>query len=688
MLILVTSASAADLLVPWQYPTIQAAIDATVDGDTVIIAASSGTYTGPGNRDINFLGKAITVRSESGPETCAVNCNCTNSGENHSGFIFENGEDGNSILQGFTITDCFVDGGEGGGIRCRGGRTGNVTPTILDCIITANSSGIYCERSNPEITDCIITDNNSAHCFSGGIYCTESNPKITGCTISNNKGMPSTTPTCTSGGGISCYKSSPTITECSITNNSTQYYGDGGGIWCYDSSPAITACDITDNSGYNGGGIYCEDSNLVINDCNISGNSALEGDGIYFIKSNPNITNCAITNNDTGIQSTDSNSTIVNCTIKNNGTGISCNEGNVKITDSTLAGNSPFGALYISKTICTITRCNIMGNSAYSGGGISCPGSSLVISNSKISGNFAQTYGGAISCTHVGDLILNNCTVTDNTAENGGGGLHFINSSSVITNCILSDNFAAIGPEFFLETLSPYFPSSLTAWYSNVKGGQAACYDPCDAIEWNIGNIYGDPCFVEPGYWADINDPNIIVEPNDPNAIWIDGDYHLLPISPCINAGDPNYIPKPNETDLDGNPRIIDGRIDMGAYETVFHKARLWIKPRALSRKHHKFKWIIAWMYLPDEVSKDQIDTDTPLTLYPGGIEAQYQYVFENHGQSNKRTRVLAFFNSRQFLDAVDTNGLVKLKTIGFLKEPGQYFTGSDFIIIVNPHKK
>jgi hypothetical protein len=44
-------------------------------------------------------------------------------------------------------------------------------------------------------------------------------------------------------------------------------------------------------------------------------------------------------------------------------------------------------------------------------------------------------------------------------------------------------------------------------------------------------------------------------------------DYHLLPASPCIDAGDLNYVAGPNETDLDGNPRVINGRIDMGAYE-------------------------------------------------------------------------------------------------------------------------
>jgi hypothetical protein len=49
--------------------------------------------------------------------------------------------------------------------------------------------------------------------------------------------------------------------------------------------------------------------------------------------------------------------------------------------------------------------------------------------------------------------------------------------------------------------------------------------------------------------------------------IWIEGDYHLLQDSPCIDTGDPNYIVGPNETDLDGKSRVIGGRIDMGAYE-------------------------------------------------------------------------------------------------------------------------
>ncbi len=91
------------------YPTIQAAIGAAVDGDEVVCA--NGTYTGPGNRDIDFLGKAITVRSidPNDPNIAAatvIDCNATPD-DRHRGFWFHNGEDGNSVLDGLTITGVY-----------------------------------------------------------------------------------------------------------------------------------------------------------------------------------------------------------------------------------------------------------------------------------------------------------------------------------------------------------------------------------------------------------------------------------------------------------------------------------------------------------------------------------------------------------------------------------------------------
>ena len=108
------------------FATIQKAIDSAFDSDTVLVA--DGTYTGPGNRNLDFLGKAITVRSESGPENCIIDCNHAG-----CGFKFDDDEDANSILDGFTITNGF---GRGGGIYCR-----DSSPTIKNCIITGNMGG-------------------------------------------------------------------------------------------------------------------------------------------------------------------------------------------------------------------------------------------------------------------------------------------------------------------------------------------------------------------------------------------------------------------------------------------------------------------------------------------------------------------------------------------------------------------
>ncbi|MHC4575190.1 MAG: choice-of-anchor Q domain-containing protein, partial [Planctomycetota bacterium] len=75
------------------------------------------------------------------------------------------------------------------------------------------------------------------------------------------------------------------------------------------------------------------------------------------------------------------------------------------------------------------------------------------------------------------------------------------------------------------------------------------------------GNIDWDPCFVRSG-WDANGTPDYLWD-----DFWVGGDYHLRADSPCINAGDPCYVVGPNETDIEGRPRVICGLIDMGAYE-------------------------------------------------------------------------------------------------------------------------
>jgi len=242
------------------------------------------------------------------------------------------------------------------------------------------------------------------------------------------------------------------------------------------------------------------------------------------------------------------------------------------ITDCIITGNSrgekyAGGGISCRDDATIIKNCKITGNWApWAGGGISCLNSAATIKNCQISGNSTRICGGAIYSETYSDYpspTIINCTITGNFVRGGRGrytgGIYCDwGSSPTITNCILWGNSRR---QIYTPGGTPPFVAC-----SNVQG---TWFGP------GLGNINADPCFVEAGYWADANDANIIVEPNDPNAIWIEGDYHLLQTSPCIDTGDPNFIPEPNETDVEGNPRVADGDgdgnsvVDMGAYEFV-----------------------------------------------------------------------------------------------------------------------
>ena len=332
------------------------------------------------------------------------------------------------------------------------------------------------------------------------------------------------------GGGILCLSSSPTITNCTISGNSAS---SGGGIYC-TSSPTITNCTISGNWAGSGGGIYCyQSSSATITNCTISGNSASSGGGIYcYQSSSPTISNCTITGNWAsycgGIYCILSSPTIINCTITEN-----------QATSSSGTGAGIYCEYFSSPTI---TNCTISGNWAVSGGGIYCyQSSSPTITNCTITGNWAD-YGGGIYCYNSSPTITNS-TITGNTATFCGGGIYCEYSSSpTVKNSILWGDICDLLPtanEIWIDS------SSITIIYSDIQGGYAG-----------TGNINADPMFVDP----------------------TNGDLHLKPFSPCIDAGD-NSAPNLPLTDIDGEDRKIDDPgvldtgnglapiVDMGAHE-------------------------------------------------------------------------------------------------------------------------
>lgn len=252
---------------PADFSNIQAAIDDANDGDAVLVA--DGIYMGVGNLNLDFKGKAITVRSQNGPDKCIINCLMAG-----RGFTFHSGEDANSVLDGFTVTNGCL--GNGAGIYC-----GSSSPTIRNCVITGNTAPWIQGFPGWFATD------------GGGIGLQGSSAVIANCIISNNTATES-------GGGIWSEVGSPTIVNCIISNNEASG-GMGGGIYCYTRgdpdprlSPIINNCIIAGNSAYIGGAIYRSKGEIA--NCTICYNSAdLRGGGVY--QCSGSITNCIIWGN-------------------------------------------------------------------------------------------------------------------------------------------------------------------------------------------------------------------------------------------------------------------------------------------------------------------------------------------------------------------------------------------------------
>ena len=275
-------------------PTIQDAIRFARDGDIVEVAP--GTYTGAGNWDIDFRGKAITVRSAEGPARTIIDCQGS-----HRGFYFQD-EDSDSILQGFTIRNGLVTGSD------IPSDNAYWNPSSIHPV----GGGIYCEFSDPTIIDCVIERCKAE--VGGGIGCVEASPTIIDCNIEQCRaGDQGPAESGGFGAGIGLIRGSDVqMINCRIEDNEGFYNSLGGGIYCWQSDIHLTGCTIASNSAtgnIKGGGLFCGgySSEILLENCIISNNTAEKGGGL-FIGSAPGSSSDSIREM----------ATIVNCTIAHN----------------------------------------------------------------------------------------------------------------------------------------------------------------------------------------------------------------------------------------------------------------------------------------------------------------------------------------------------------------------------------
>ena len=439
-------------------------------------------------------------------------------------------------------------------------------------------------------------------------------------------------------------------------------HGFGAGIYNNSSSPTMANCTFSRNAAsLGGGGMYNVNSSPTLTNCMFGGNSAKQwGGGMYSGGvSSPTLSNCTFSDNQGyrggGMYSTGGQLTLTTCTFNRNtayhGGGIENITSSLMLKNCIFSGNSAVecgGGLHDYESSMTITNCVFSGNSAsgrhIGGGGICFEDSSLSITNTTFSGNLAVKHGGGIYCPFP---PMPSAALSGSSAGLAAGPF-------TINSCILWGNSDSGGEDESAQ-LDVYIPPVVN--YSCIQGWTGALG--------GIGSIGDDPCFMAPGYW-------------DANGAWVDSDYHLLAGSPCIDAGDPNYVPEPNETDLDGKPRIINGRIDMGAYEYMPSiPAEVDIEPDTLNLTS-KGKWITAFIRLTEDYDVDDIE--------PNSVFLEEQIKAEQLLVNEQEQVAIAKF-SREEVQAILNTGDIELTITGWLKD-GTRFEGKDTIKIIDNNVK
>jgi hypothetical protein len=213
----------------------------------------------------------------------------------------------------------------------------------------------------------------------------------------------------------------------------------------------------------------------------------------------------------------------------------------------------------------------------------------------------------------------------------------------------------ALKATFIPPSPFPVGAPTLFVSYSDIEGGADAIHvDPYSTLIWEGGNIDADPCFLLPGYW----EPN--GTPGDANDdFWVEGDYRLGLLSPCIDTGDPNYTAEPNETDVAGRPRLIGGCIDMGAFESDYLEVPVRFTPQTLNPCSRQ-RWIKAHCVLPAPLTTDDVDSNEPVVIYPFRIEAADVNIFINDQNS---VEIVATF-ARSNLPPIWTMGTEPLEML------------------------
>ncbi|HYF67749.1 MAG TPA: S8 family serine peptidase, partial [Ohtaekwangia sp.] len=385
------------LLVPANYPTIQAAINAASNGDEIIV--SPGTYY----ENINLLGKRIAVVSlyhsmgdRKYIENTIIDGSRPTDPQKASTVTMNSGEDASTLLSGFTI--------QGG-------------------------SGTYTQ----------LPENSGYNCFGGGILCLASSPVLKNLIVRKNTLSSSNG----GGGGIMISHGKPALENLEIRENEKSA---GLYIFKVNNPSKVMVRSISVGKSSDNNGIYISNSNLRLQDIHVEGCTGDVSTGLFLISSTAEVDGAMIHNNNKGVDVRACNRiTFRNTVISNNigDGGIWCTSTDLELINTTVAGNrlaNDYGGagIFITNLDSRITLINSILH-----GNLWTEHNTGIIRKNQIS--FLDD-GGAVTAAY-------------SNIEGGQAGVKYFNGSSQIMVNWLSGNISS-DPLFFKPDKNDYHLSN------------------------------------------------------------------------------------------------------------------------------------------------------------------------------------------------------------------------------------
>ncbi len=498
-----------------KFETIQDAVDASSNGDEIIVFA--GTYIADGmDYVVDISKKSLYLSSYYGPEKTIID------GENTFGGIASFVNNGyNSTIEGFSILNCSTPLNSTGG------------------------SGLYI-TGDLQVEGCIISQ-----CVGGAVSCLDGQPTFSNCDFISNL-APGNSDVVGSGGAVYCSDSQPTFSNCKFAYNSAS--GSGGAVYCSDSQPTFSSCDFVSNSASgSGGAVYCSDSQPTFSICDFVSNSALDRGGAFRGYSVTGyFQNCMFTSNSA------SRGGAVNVVYDFTSTGSSFVECDFVGNEASSLG----GAVENNSTNSSFLLCNFEGNSSSglgggqgNGGAMFNDSSSVAISNSNFILNTANSKGGGIYNWSSEPNIVN-CQFQMNSAANGGG----INSLNGVGPVLSTSNFCENEPNNISGPYTDDNTNCLAALCTDVNENGIA--DECEDNIWTVDDD-GPADFdnIQSAINASSNGFQIIVMPGTySGGLVLDGSLDSIWIKSNADR---------SETIIDGEGLLLGFNIEQATSETV-----------------------------------------------------------------------------------------------------------------------